>query len=542
MSQTSTPQLPIEIYERIIDFVAGSEISNIQDRCCTCGFTTSSLRTLAACALSSKWFLTRVRLHLYEHPTLRGDRQTCLFMKTIHDHRNLASYPASLTILTGTPTKPPPRYRPYSDPANPLVTKADPYPYDYYRPYPFHLVSHHLTGLREGKFPIQNLDIEGPVFDSFISTTEPRSTLRSPIDGPVNVPYDTICHPSFLKACRSYTNVHTLRLSHVHWSSFSFFARLVLCFPSLKTLALSSVSCQNYDTHPIGIARQKKIRLESLAIARAAFVTKLVPWLVESGMLQSVQELSLGDMHVASSIEEEERLNKCISDMIVAVRETLRSLCIMDRFVLEVFNFRLLKRLEGVTLGRIPLRLLIRILPTLPSMTLSKLTLLSYPSRGDGGKPGDLLAELDTLNTTLTSTKFYSLRELDIHMDHWQDWIANGSCGHRESKRSALIEEVDRKLPILHQLFRQGITCNLSISESSAEAKSKILSPWTCIMYEDDEISDDENDARENEIGNGWVRYTKVSARDKRKWYSQVLVTRQKKREKGEARWGRWSI
>jgi len=243
--------LPIELCESIIDFVAAFRFDK--------EWRVNSAepgKTLASCALVCSQWLPRSRFHLYQRPTLRGDRLTHRFIETIRS----GDFTHYIHAITSPAARP------------------GPHPMDSSLIYPFHVVPALLSGL-----PRQSLQIN--IFE----------LIHHQFVFQYGEIIDFACHNSFFMTLQCYHSVHTVHLFWITFSSFQFLARFILSFPSLRHLDLACIGIMKVNTHPAHIARRKNIHLHSLTIRFGPInlLPVLFSWLVDGRLVQSLQKLDV---------------------------------------------------------------------------------------------------------------------------------------------------------------------------------------------------------------------------------------------------------
>lgn len=100
-------------------------------------------------------------------------------------------------------------------------------------------------------------------------------------------------HPTqFLMACATYRSLNRLELEMVKISTFGFFTRFLLCFPSLQDLNLESVMWHAIGAYSLSMAKRKPLQLRRLKISQA-HSEPLYSWLLQIQAVRPCETLNL---------------------------------------------------------------------------------------------------------------------------------------------------------------------------------------------------------------------------------------------------------
>lgn len=207
-------RVPVEIAERIIDFLANDDES-------------LDKQSLFACALTCSSWLPRSRYHLFHDVQIFNSRQLNSLRWALDSAPGLKYHIRELHLFTSQPLA-----TPVAPSRRLLSAETD-------APNPDIIVSA-LTVLAAYAIQIHRLKIEwGSVLEPLTSSFH----LRLPVLGAVH----------------QYSNVRELALSSVVYQSSSDLARFLLAFPSLRNLATQKIDVKS----PLPPSRWLQARLQS---------------------------------------------------------------------------------------------------------------------------------------------------------------------------------------------------------------------------------------------------------------------------------------
>lgn len=290
--------------------------------------------TLRSCTLVCRsWYQESLR-YLYRSANLSGDDQTRVFIRTLRARPDFLQH---LDIITNTLSKDGSR---------------------------FHLVPMLLAGL-----PSPPLSLKSIV----IASGDHK-----------HLPLGRNTHDTFLKSyAYNRSSVVSLHLDRVSFDSFSYFARLLLSFRSLRHLSLVATKIKTLNDYPISIAKHRKLQLNSISWRRISSSTlaKMAAWFVNSDAFLSLATFSLEEVSssrynhdVASDI------NTCISSILYSAGSSIKDLQLTwstrdqaressspGNLIDCSFN----DHLESVQFFGLPIDLLTSVLSTLPALSTS---------------------------------------------------------------------------------------------------------------------------------------------------------------------------
>jgi len=374
------------------------------DYCSSRFFDPSTLRSLA---LTCRSLHRQSLLYLYQGAELNGEHRLRRLTETLQARPDLAQNFSSMThTVCG-------------------------------KKHPYHIVPLLLIGLRSPGLRLQTVKLSASG-----ASTHGRLGRET--------------HDSFLKSYIAFRSISTLELNFVSFDTFSYFARLLLSFRSLRRLDMEIVIISKLDRYPVSIARQRHLQLHSLKLERinAEFLLRFAPWLISAGALQSIEELSIVDPSFYGTngpdgaMQPVPKIGPCISLMLRAAGKRLQDLVLSTEdgasyFACDsVVNLQFSKSLNRIRCQGLTASAIEKLLPSLRSNNISSLDLTIEVHEED--KVHSLSNLLISLNSS-----FLHKAQVKVHYTKGRGWD-----WYRSTK-----DAVDKCMEKLEDAFGDRMEC-----------------------------------------------------------------------------------
>lgn len=395
------PCLPIEVSELIIDACASRHcINSVSGDWSEDGGT-----SLLACALTCKAWLPRSLFHLYRGVTLYGDDRTRSMVEKLKKTPHLVCLITTLRHII------PSDNNSHQDTC--------------------HLVPRYLAKLSQTPLNLQVVEI-------LSAASSPRPQLGS------------TTHDTFLRSYSIFRSVETLRLGGITFESFSYFARLVLCFPRLRHLTLHLVDFQKLNNYPPRIARGKQLQLRTLVIdrIRKSCLYCFAWWLLKSHVLSSMQSLIVTSDDSSPIFDATDPI---LLSMLCSMGRSLIHSCLRLGGIAALLCYQ--ESTQTITIVHTHSVTAVAILSSaIPSRSFVALNL-------DRILVHDI-ADLNNLIDFLTSSRLSSIERVGLQVAPSPAWITlhdKGYIGDQKNIRNAVVEEVEYEFRKLRDVFGETV-------------------------------------------------------------------------------------